>query len=744
MIPRYKNKAIDASTYIQKFGTAASDAEAQGQNKLAGEQARKGAVEMQGARQSASTLVTRLGEFKSHMDDVYKGIDQATQDVALVQAKAEVTKYHDTIRNIDASYPDGILTPEQAKEKHLLMQGVSLKLATPFGLIYDKAYNTTIEADYVNSVKLQIGERAHQLAMAAGNDPAVFKEMWREYTITALKSAPSDATKTLTGYDYDAVGLRTYKSMYSENDKAAKKHSTANDKLALKDFQNQHTNSINKGDYVGSTTSRVGFENLKQKQLNNGDISQEQYDHDMRVFSGNAFLSTNRVMFDQAIEEGRGVQAYEAYKASMSNEDLSKYDPKKLKQENDYMIGKLEQEYTKVKDSILTSFKNGVAPSKDEVSRFNSFHSYGTKEDKEDYLMYAKAMNAYNTIKGDTLSEQEKALSGGNEGLGSAAIKSKEAVKKIVENKKKRANEDPITLGEDEGLYEESTLNLKELVNPNSKTIDKELENRVVASVIAGSKYDTSKPKFFKPNEVIQISRVMDSGEISTDQKLVMINKIAQSTKGTDQMKVAFGQLGEKNSVLTSSARLMNEEQHITARHVIDGNTYIKNGYSVGAAEIKKNVYSTLPQNMLMHPQNAKEMTDAVTAVYVDLMVKRGIDPAGLGKGIDVETMTEAKKMVMGAEVKLSNGTTAYAPHGVSVDDFEEWIDDAAGDTGTFSTSPDLFINPAKDMNEDQTRDMISRATPVRVSKYGYQFRVGQSTLMGQDNKPYVLEYKQP
>jgi len=265
-IPRYERQPINANTATEQLGGMADEAEARGQQRIAGAQQNLGAREGQRANIELQSFSQRLNMFTQQMDSMMnidaqtKGREQAVTDIRGRRKKR---------MDIQEKYQNN---PDQLMEKlGQLEQDIEKESFS----VYGQVYNNSMHTAYSNNTAIDAENAMLESMRIADGDPEKFKQAFTKYRDEIVKAAPSQLTRDVAINEFEKRGVSTYEKMYLAQQNAAREQAEALELERIETYQDDIENYSETAQPYEAAEVRGALSALLQSRVDNGKMSQE-------------------------------------------------------------------------------------------------------------------------------------------------------------------------------------------------------------------------------------------------------------------------------------------------------------------------------------------------------------------------------------------------------------------------------------------------------------------------------------
>ena len=304
----------------------------------------------------------------------------------------------------------------------------------------------------------------------------------------------------------------------------------------------------------------------------------------------------------------------------------------------------------------------------------------------------------------------------------------------IGQNLKERATKaknDPISLGEIEGIYE-GTDPLQVSNGPIAWADI--LMQRSSQSVSNQNEYGLASNQLLKETEAAEFAGWLENPNTSIDEKMEFIATLEGSIPGKTMQ--VYQQLNTKGApVFSMAGSLIREGKPDTARNILRGLTVLKEfGNITGVTEMKNKMYGELGNAMMYSGQGDRNMmVKSAMALYMQKAESTANLDQGLPSGGEDEVITELTNGVY-----THNDQDFFMPKGTDTGDVEDWID---------GLSPASFenvsgITPQEAVQVTQEGKIISIGSGrYRVADRHSTVNAPRFLMDKRTNKPLELSY---
>ncbi len=648
----------------------------------------------------------------------------------MYDAQSDLVDQQNQIRAIENSVDQGAMSRSDADQA---IRATRLESRSIFTGIYGDAYNTVTDTYYNNTARQDAVKKADQAAQSAKMNPEIFKASWKTYTENAIADAPNDESKLIQERYYNEVGLKMYKALNGAQTRATTKAVQTGTKNVLKDLKETHKGAIHSGQSQLADESQNATFALIDQNVNAGYTTPEAAQKQKTEFVTGSLMETYETEFDQMIKTGQGnpVQYMESVKKTIQTDaNFLSYDAEKRKKLVDHMDTKLRQEAKRLNDDVIVSLESGKDPHPDETKKLKQYAPYLSLQERQK-LKEADGYNTvYQTIKDAPLALQKKFIEAAEKSKGADSVRSSKKLTNIYNKKLKKAQDNPVGLAEEEGLFDHVELDSPENLNL-----------RATQAHQAQDKYRTEgvQAKFFTPQEVEDISMSWEGTTAEGKQKII---QFYSGIEDKEMRKIAQKQIQEKNKIMGGLFVLQDQHKTQASLEAIEGAQAIQDNLpQYKMTDLNLEINDVLTDFVgFADLGDVQRMKETITAIYAAKHIR-----AGNEKGIDSDQVKLATEAVLGVQIDGGwfGGSTEYAPTGVTEDQYTNWRESLSGALSRF----DLPL--VKDHNREGTDDVLEDAQAVKVQDTyqgsdhitRYKFRYQNAWLTNQAGEIYVLDY---
>ena len=335
------------------------------------------------------------------------------------------------------------------------------------------------------------------------------------------------------------------------------------------------------------------------------------------------------------------------------------------------------------------------------------------------------AEEAYNIIQkvGDKTLPEQRAIINAIEAdpkANRADIEALNQAKKDLSDKMKMAEEDPYSLGVQEGLYEQTAP-----ITPYEG-----IENLAIRSQQADmteAAYGTA-PKLLTDAEAQQFSSWIENPSTSISEKLDFISQVEETAP--EKSSVVYDQLMKKGaSVFAFAGSMMKKGDRQKAEMMLRGQIILREQPGVVPMDdMQWKLNGTIGDALIYQGVGTrKALSEASIAYYASLAEQEG----KLSKeSAPLSLVKKAVQDVTGG-VGMKNDQNFFLPPQADQDDVDDWLDDL--------TAKD-FEN-VSGITSAEAVDLVDRSQLISVGEGKYQVVYQGRRLMTKDKKPFIMEY---
>lgn len=297
-------------------------------------------------------------------------------------------------------------------------------------------------------------------------------------------------------------------------------------------------------------------------------------------------------------------------------------------------------------------------------------------------------------------------------------------VKKLKSRTEKMINDDPLQLGRDLGLTQQT--------NPF------DIEARQQEVDIVNAHYGISTVPALTPEEMGVFKENFETADYT--KKTEMVTQVSLFDKSTAQ--ATYAQMAKNGmGAFAMAGSHMLEGRKEVARDIMYGTEVAKANPSIISKEVAPvttmKIASGLSQ---MAGHDMKAVYQSIAYHYAARMANQDVSTGwfgGVGEGevaLDEEVLDESIKAVIG-EPLSRNDKTFFAPAGVDGGDFDDWLDDITVDDIRKSGG---FMG----INEEDWDSVYRNAQLFNVKNGVYRLRLAGKFIAKEDGTPFEIRYE--
>lgn len=748
---------LKTNQYTDQFSAAPGAATLKGAKQQEQEQKRISQAYRQGEAQKVSSLSQNLRNFTNSMNQVQQGIsnltgmqEQVFQEVGKNDAQNDITAHKNKIRSVENSN----LSDE---EKLIQIDTLNLKTKDAWGGVYAKAYNNSIEANYVNEGVIRASQIAKQAEETAKGDPEHFKKAYNSYLDEYLKGSPSAASNIAVQDAFRKQGISSYRSIYNKNDAKRKKEEKYNAGSALKTLLTQKQFYQSQGSSSSAELVQIDEQidaNLASQVQAGYMVPQQAEDtkQEIDIMSYQQGIANN---FKTQFEEGKGLEYYRSFEESHKNGVFRDWKPGAYDKMNKDMKSTIKIKADSVIESSNTLLKNGKALSPEQLKETMDYLQYSTVEKQKNFKIESLTQEKLQAFNVKSTEDQPGSYTPLNKQLQlvdntlNNTTNSSE-VTLVLQRMKKRI-QDKITLSKNNNLLLARNEGDIDLVTLEPGVDANVIQQRYVKGTTAQQKYG-GKLDLLTPQEVQTFATFFTDNGVSDVDKVKEMQKIALGTNYNgdgffDKLKKDKKYVIAGAGNIASSARNGETETQKTKRttqavSILAGKGYLDSGaIKLDSTEVKAALQETYGNVFIGMTQDDQKTLTETTKAFIAYKQMNAVTEGGILSDAKQKTTFNNDDYTdyiteLNNQPGKHNGYTFFVPPGVNPGKIEDALDEL--------DSMREFLKPMKGSQAGEEYQVIqdgrivlqSNGTYRVINKFGEQVQ----TPSGQ---PYTIDLTQ-
>ncbi len=560
-LPTYKRGAVEAPSVTSQTTGMAEGAESGAYAQIADALGNQANAQKQTTNLYHQDLNSRLNDFDQYANKTAQNVNQSLGIIGASEANKDLDKRRHEINQIKQ---DPNLTQEI---KDLSIDMLSRDLSSDYVTAYGAAYNTTMKADYSNSIALDVYEKVTYASNTASGDPETFKTLYNEYVNEAMALAPDDATRLIAQRAYDKGGLNEFEKLFKIKDAKYKKRATENSAVLLqkleRDFLNTTTDE-SRGGPIGKAAEYVAkIGAIVDADVVAGRYSKEKGDWYMEKLKNKAEVITYTGEFDQKVGTGNDIAVYTSYNGAKKAGALGHWAVSDHNALKSHMETSLARTAKNQVTEIDEQMKIGIPPTKQQLANIEVYKDFIPTAQRDSLIEYQNLIGILDDSNKKPIDQSIAELEDSKRTLTEASdIAATDKAIGLLKKRKTAAGKDPIEYSKSHPATAQIKIGELPLDDLTDPLLRASLQKRIADADFVNKTYNTQDAaQIFTNAELQTVSDNLLS--LSPDDRVEALYNIVGPLKGTSYEKQLKIDLDKIDKDLGNTIYILQENNNI-------------------------------------------------------------------------------------------------------------------------------------------------------------------------------------